>query len=102
MATSNAIPAASTQNGIWIWIGALLTVVGFLAHFLSARAIGGYYIAYRDHIFGFFVILLVTGAIVALLGRFFWRGRRDLTILTIGVVQALLGAVVYVNRFAIH
>jgi uncharacterized membrane protein HdeD (DUF308 family) len=102
MNASNAVPAVQPGNRNWIWLGALLTVVGFLGHFFAARAIGGYTIAYRDHIFGFFVILIVTGGIIALLGRFFWRGRNDLTILIIGVVQALLGIVVYINRFNIH
>ena len=84
-----------------IWLGAVLLVVGFLGHFFAARAIGGYYIAYRDHIFGFFLILLVTGSIIALLGRRFWKGRRDLTVLIIGVVQALFGIWIYINRFHI-
>jgi uncharacterized membrane protein HdeD (DUF308 family) len=102
MATSNAIPIARRQNRSWIWLGALFTVVGFLGHFFAARAIGGYAIAYRDHIFGFFLILVVTGVITALLGRFFWRGRRDITILVIGVIQALFGFVIYLDRFNIH
>ena len=101
MGTSNAVPTASRQNSTWIWLGVLLTVVGFLGHLFAARAIGGHAIAYRDHIFGFFLILLVTGAIIAVLGRFFWRGRRDITILTIGTVQALCGIVIYLNRFSI-
>ncbi len=84
-----------------IWLGAVLLVVGFLGHFFAARAIGGYYIAYRDHIFGFFLILLVTGAIIALLGRRFWKGRRDITVLIVGAVQALFGIWIYINRFHI-
>jgi hypothetical protein len=84
-----------------IWLGAVLLVVGFLGHFFAARAIGGYYIAYRDHIGGFFLILLVTGAIIALLGRFFWKGRRDITVLIIGAVQAAFGIWIYINRFHI-
>lgn len=102
MATSNAGPTARKQNQTWIWLGALFTVLGFLGHFFAARAIGGNYIAYRDHTFGFFLILVVTGVIIALLGRFLWRGRRDITILLIGVVQALVGFVIYLNRFNIH
>jgi hypothetical protein len=102
MTASSAVPAIHLQSRTLIWIGALLTVVGFLGHFFAARAIGGYAIAYRDHIFGFFVILLVTGAIIAVLGRFFWRGRRDLTMLIIGAVQALFGIVIYLNRFNIN
>jgi hypothetical protein len=85
------------MNRTWIWLGALLTVVGFLGHFFAARAIGGYAIAYQHHIFGFFLILVVTGAIILALGRFFWRGRTDITMLVIGAVQALLGILVYVK-----
>jgi hypothetical protein len=102
MATSSAASVRRMQNQTWIWLGAVFTVLGFFGHFFAARAIGGYAIAYRDHIFGFFLILVVTGAIIALLGRFFWRGRRDITILSIGVVQALVGFVIYLNRFNIH
>ena len=100
MEASNA-GISHKSNRTWIWLGVLLTVVGFLGHFFAARAIGGYAIAYRDHIFGFFLILIVTGAIIALLGRFFWKGRRDITILITGVVQAAFGIVIYLNRFHI-
>jgi disulfide bond formation protein DsbB len=86
----------------WTWLGVLLLVVGFLGHFFAARAIGGSYIAFRDHIFGFFLILVVTGGIIALLGWRFWKGRRDITVLIIGVVQALFGIYVYIERFNVH
>ena len=99
MTTPNALPVAYKKNHAYIWLGVLLIVVGFLGHFFAARAIGGTYIAFRDHIFGFFLILVVTGAIIAVLGRFFWRGRTDITVLTIGVVQALFGIVIYINRY---
>jgi hypothetical protein len=87
---------------IWTSLGVLLLVVGFLGHYFAARAIGGSYIAYRDHIFGFFVILLVTGLIIAGLGWRFWKGRRDITLLIVGVVQALFGVWVYMERFSVH
>ena len=96
MGTSNAAPTYR-PNRTWIWLGALLTVIGFLGHFFAARAIGGYALAYQHHIFGFFLILVVTGAIILALARFFWRGRADITILVIGAVQALLGILVYVK-----
>jgi hypothetical protein len=86
----------------WTWLGLLLVVVGFLGHFFAARAIGGTYIAYRDHIFGFCLILLVTGAIIAGLGWRFWKGRHDITLLIVGVVQALFGIWIYINRFSVH
>jgi hypothetical protein len=85
-----------------IWLGVLLLVVGFLGHFFAARAIGGTYVAFRDHVGGFFLILVVTGAIIAGLGRLFWKGRNDITVLIIGVVQALFGIVVYIERFSVH
>ena len=84
------------------WLGVVLLIVGFLGHYFAARAIGGTYIAYRDHIFGFFVILLVTGLIIAGLGWRFWKGRRDITVFIIGLVQALLGVWVYMGRYSVH
>ena len=83
-------------------LGVILLVVGFLGHYFAARAIGGTYIAYRHHIFGFFVILLVTGLIIAGLGWRFWKGRRDITVLIVGLVQALLGIWVYIGRYSVH
>ena len=82
------------------WLGVVLIVVGFLGHFFAARAFGTY-IYYRDHIAGFFLILVVTGAIIAGLGWRFWKGRHDITVLTIGVVQALFGIAIYIMRFHI-
>jgi cell division protein FtsW (lipid II flippase) len=84
------------------WLGVLLLVVGFLGHYFAARAIGGTYIAFRDHIAGFFMILVVTGLIIAGLGWKFWKGRNDITLFIIGVVQALFGIFIYMNRFSVH
>ena len=92
---------ADTCSGVRIWLGVLLIVLGFLGHFFAARAIGGSYVAFRDHIFGFFLILAVTGAIIAGLGWRFWKGRHDITLLVIGAVQALFGLVIYIERFHI-
>jgi hypothetical protein len=85
-----------------IWLGVIFLVVGFLGHYFAARAIGGSYVAFRDHIGGFFLILVVTGAIIAGLGWKFWRGRTDITLLIIGIVQALFGVFVYIGRFSVH
>lgn len=82
------------------WLGVVLIVVGFFGHFFAARAFDTY-IYYRDHIAGFFLILVVTGAIIAGLGRWFWKGRHDITIFIIGVVQALFGIAIYIMRFHI-
>jgi hypothetical protein len=86
----------------WTWLGVILLGVGLLLHLLSARAIGGSYVAYRDHIFGFVVLTLVSGAIIAGFGWRFWRGRHDITLLILGAVQTIVGVVVYINRFSVH
>ncbi|MDP9202960.1 MAG: hypothetical protein M3P26_13670 [Gemmatimonadota bacterium] len=85
-----------------ILLGVILLGAGFLGHFFAARAIGGTTVAYTHHIFGFFLILLVTGAIIGGLGWRFWKGRHDITLLIIGAVQALFGLVIYIERFKIH
>jgi hypothetical protein len=90
----------SATKPVYTWLGVLLICVGFLGHFFAARAFGTY-IYYRDHIFGFFLILVVTGSIIALLGWRFWKGRRDITLLIIGVVQAAFGIAIYIMRYHI-
>jgi uncharacterized membrane protein (UPF0136 family) len=89
-------------NARLYWLSVLLLAGGFLGHFLAARAIGGTYIAYRDHIAGFVFLTLVSAAIVAALGWRFWKGRHDITLLIVGTLQALIGIVVYINRFSVH
>jgi hypothetical protein len=86
----------------WTLLGVILLGVGLLLHLLSARAIGGSYLAYRDHIFGFVVLTLVSGAIIAGLGWRFWKGRHDISLLILGAVQTIVGIVVYTNRFSVH
>lgn len=86
----------------WIWLGIVLLVAGFLGHFLAARAIGGSYIAYRDHMAGFFGLTIISGLIIAAIGRRFWKRRHDISLLILGVVQALIGLLVYINRFSVH
>jgi len=102
MATPIAAVPTDTYRQARIWFGVVLMVAGLLGHVFAARAIGGSYIAFRDHIFGFVMILLVTGAIIAGLGWRFWKGRTDITVLVIGVVQAIAGIVIYMNRFNVH
>ena len=92
----------STASRRRTWVGVLLLAVGLLGHLLAARAIGGYYIAYRDHIVGFLFLTVVSGAILASLGWRFWKGRHDITLLILGALQTLFGAVVYIERFRIH
>jgi hypothetical protein len=97
--TEQSMQAASRLR---VWLGVLLLVVGLLFHLLSARAIGGTHVAYRDHIFGFVLLTIIAGVILAGIGWRFWRGRHDITLLVLGAVQTIAGFVVWLNRFNIH
>jgi len=77
-------------------IGIVLLVLGLIGHLYAAHAMGGSTVAYTHHVFGFFLILVVTGAIIAALGWRFWRSRPDITVLAVGAVQALFGLLVAV------
>ena len=102
MGTSGA--GASTDSGsrLRIWLGLVFLGAGLLGHLLAAQAIGGSHVAYRDHIAGFVGLSVVSGAILAGLGWRFWRGRHEITLLALGILQALLGLVVYIERFRVH
>jgi hypothetical protein len=82
-----------------LWLGLALVAAGLLGHVLAARAIGGNYVAFRDHLAGFVLILVVTGGLIAVAGRRFWPGHSERTWLFIGIVQALFGVYVYIERF---
>jgi hypothetical protein len=86
----------------WTRLGVILLAFGLLGHLLAARALGGTSLAYSHHIFGFVLLSVVSGAIIAGLGWRFWRGRHDISILILGVVQLLLGVLVYMLRFNDH
>ena len=96
------VDTADRARPLWISLGGALLVAGLLGHLLAARAIGGYYIAYRDHIFGFVILTAVTGVVIAGLGWRFWKGRHDVTLVILGVVQAIVGLLIYINRFNIR
>ncbi len=74
-----------------------LLVLGLSGHLYAAHAIAGSRVAYTHHVLGFLLILVVTGAIVAVLGRRAWRSRLDIPLLVIGLVQALFGLLVALN-----
>jgi hypothetical protein len=84
-----------------MWLGIALLVAGLWGHLFAAHAIGGHYIAYRDHIFGFILLTIVPALIAAGLGSRFWKGKHDISVLIVGVVNAILGLFVYINRFNI-
>lgn len=102
MGTPSVAGITHAGSRLRIALGIVLVGAGFLGHFLAARAIGGTYVAYRDHMLGFAVFALLSGAVLAGLGWRFWRNRPDITVLTFGVLQALLGLVAYVQRFSVH
>ena len=100
METPRTLPVPGTLSRTRIWLGVMLIGVGLIGHILAAQAIGRP-IDYQHHIIGFFLILIVSGAIIAVLARLFWRGRHDVTLLIVGAVQALFGVFVYLGRFNI-
>src|SRR5665647_323047 len=102
METPQPIVLSGPRSRIRMSLGAILLIAGFLLHFFAARAIGGSRIAYRDHILGFVVLTLVSGAIIAALGSRFWKGRHDVNLLLLGATQAIIGVVVYIERFSVH
>ena len=102
MGTPDAVRTPHPNSRMRLWLGLLLLGAGLLCHLLAARAIGGTQLAYRDHIFGFVVLSVASGAIIAGLGWRFWRGRHDISVLVLGLVQALVGLVIYAERFSVH
>ena len=93
-----SVVAADPGRIIRLRLGLGFLLVGFLGHFFAAQAIGGSYVAYRDHMLGFFGLTLVSGAIIAGLGWRFWRGRHDITLFILGMLQQCLKP----SRFAMH
>ena len=83
-------------------LGVLLLGIGLLGHLLAAQAIGGRPVQYMHHIVGFVGLSLVSGALIAGLGWRFWRGRHDITLLSLGALQVLLGLVVYVMALRVR
>lgn len=86
----------SPASRVRIWVGIVLLVLGLIGHLYAAHAMGGSRVAYTHHVFGFFLILVVTGAIIAALAWRFWRSRPDIIVLAVGAVQALFGLLVAV------
>lgn len=84
-----------------IWLGVLLLAAGLLGHLLAARAIGGSRMAYTHHIQGFVFLTAVSVVLVGGLSMRFWKGRHDITLLVVGVVQALIGLAIYIERFRV-
>ena len=101
MATS-VTPRPRTSTNLLMMGGVALLIGALMGHVLAAQAIGGTRLAYRDHLLGFAGLTVVTGAIVAGLGARFWKGRGDISVFVLGVVQAAFGAFAYLTRFSVH
>lgn len=84
----------STPRAGGAWLGVLLLSLGLLGHGIAAYLNGSGRIAYLHHVGGFFIILAVTGLLIAGAGRLFWRGRNDVTVFVIAIVQAVMGVVI--------
>jgi hypothetical protein len=94
--------ASGAVNRVWMWLGVILLVAGLAGHVLAAQAIGGTHLAYHDHLLGFVGLTVVSGGIIFGLGWRFWKGRYDISLLILGALQALVGALVYITRFSVH
>ena len=99
MSIPSAAVAPPPTHRLLRWGGVLFLGLGLLGHLYAAHAIGGSRTAYTHHVGGFVLILAVTGAVIAALGARFWRSRPDITVLTVGVVQALFGLFVALEPF---
>jgi hypothetical protein len=80
-----------------VWLGLILLVAGFFGHFFAAMALGPGHNAWRDHMLGFAGLTVLSAIIVGAIGWRFWKGRRDITLLIVGVIQLILGIMVYLN-----
>ena len=99
MSTPPTADGRSAASRPRIWVGIVFLVLGLIGHLYAAHATGGSSVAYTHHVLGFVLILVVTGAIIAAIGWRFWRSRPDITVLAVGVVQALFGLLVATEPF---
>ena len=95
MDSSRSLASPDTDGRRYL-LGVLLILLGLGGHLLAARAIGGSEHAFAEHIKGFCILTAASGVILWALSLKFWRGRTDLTVLGVGVVQLLFGVLVYV------
>lgn len=91
--------AVARDSKVWAWLGFALLLAGLSGHLFAAQAIGGFYMAYRDHIVGFLILTAASIVLVGGLGWRFWKGRHDLTFLFVGALQAIAGLIIYIFRY---
>lgn len=87
----------TTRRRSFILLGIVLLGAGLLFHLLAADAEGGRSLHYRHHIFGFVLLTVVPGILIALAGRRFWKGRGDITLMMVGALQTISGFLIYLS-----
>lgn len=92
MTSPSAAASPASPSRPTLWLAGLLLVVGLCGHLWAAHVTGGSRIAYTHHVLGFFLILAVTGGVIAGVARVLWRSRVEAPVVVIAVVQAALGA----------
>ena len=102
MGTPDAMAPEGSKIRTSVWVSTLLFGIGFLGHVISAIHIGGGRVAYMHHILGFFLILAVTGVLIAVVGWRIWRTNPDAMLLTISGTQAIFGIGVYILTISKH
>ena len=102
MGTMSSPTVSGWRFGRLFWLGLLFLMVGLLGHALAARADGGTYADYRNHLLGLAGMCVASGLLVAAAGALFWKRRLDITILVVGALQAVLGVWMYLERFHVH
>jgi hypothetical protein len=95
MDSSRSLASPDTDGRRYL-LGVLLILLGLGGHLLAAREIGGSAHAFSEHTKGFLILTAGSAVIVWALSLKWWRGRTDLTVLGVGVVQLLFGVLVYV------
>lgn len=78
-------------------LAVLFFALGLAGHLAAANVEGGHSIHYRHHITGFVILSLGCWLIVGLLGRRFWKGRGDITLLSVGILQTIFGWLIYLT-----
>jgi hypothetical protein len=76
-----------------------LLLLGLAGHVVAAWLSRTGSIAYVHHVGGFFLIAVVTGAVIAGFTWLFWRAHRSRALLAFAAVQAVLGVLVALGEF---
>ena len=101
MTSASSVTPPTESSRSLLWLGVVLLIVGFFCHFFAAPDRRVLHRVPRPSL-GFVLLTVVSGLIVWALGLRFWKRRYDVTIFIVGVIQAVLGVLVYIQRFHVH